>query len=87
MTGLPDLLTVALRPVSMIVVGAVAYKASKLVAQRHIAARIAFIGTCVLFVFELTSIRYPLLRDASAMTTLAGTGILALIFKERAVHG
>ena len=87
MTEAPELLAVVLRPAMMVVVGAIVYRAGKLVAPRHLAARIAFGATCLLFALDLTMIAYPDLRSASAVSTVIGVAVLAVIFRKRAVHG
>lgn len=87
MSGLPDLIAVALRPLLMVAVGAVIYRIMKLVVSRQTAARTAFIVASALFLLDLFSIGYPALRIASVFATGLGIGALALILRKRAFNG
>ena len=87
MTGTPDLIAVALRPVLMIAVGAIIYRGAKVVLPRYIAARLTFIGTSALFALELVSIAYPDLLIAPAVATLLGVAMLGLFLRKRAING
>ncbi len=80
MSQLPDLISVALRPILMLIFAALVYKVAKLFIATNRAAILSFSSTTGLFIIELVSIQIPALQFASMLSTLVGAGLLAMIF-------